>query len=145
MRLFLDTSALVKRYVVEQGSSETIELVRRAELVGTSLVSRAEMAAALAKAVRLGLHRETGRKAHGTFLSHWPFFVRIPVTEALVSRADSLAWNHALRGYDAIQLASALIWQESLGAPVTLATFDRELWQAAPKASLHVWPARLTR
>ena len=128
MRLYLDTSALVKRYVVEQGSSETIEMVGRAELVATSLISRTEVAAAVAKAVRLGLHREPGRTAQGTFLSHWPFFVRIPVTEALVSRADTLAWDYALRGYDAVQLASALTWQESLGMPVTLATFDRELW-----------------
>ncbi len=143
MRLYLDTSALVKRYVVEQGSSEAIELVQRAEMVGTSLVTRAEVASALAKAVRFGLREETGRTAHGTFLSHWPFFVRIPVTEALVSRADALAWDYALRGYDAVQLASAISWQESLGTPVTLATFDYELWAAGRKVGMQVWPAKL--
>ena len=143
MRLYLDTSALVKRYVVEQGSSETIELVRRAEMVGTSLVTRAEVAAALAKAVRLGLGGETGRMAHGTFLTHWPDFVRIPITEVLLSRADMLAWDYALRAYDAIQLASALTWQESLGTPVTLATFDYELWKAGKEAGMLVWPAKL--
>ena len=145
MRLYLDTSALVKRYLVEQGSNETIEMVGRAELVATSLISRTEVAAAVAKAVRLGLHRETGRTAQGTFLSHWPFFVRIPVTEALLSRADTLAWDYALRGYDAVQMASALTWQESIGRAVTLATFDRELWEASQKAGLLVWPAKLVR
>ena len=146
MRLYLDTSALVKRYLVEQGSNETIEMVGRAELVATSLISRTEVAAAVAKAVRRSWHSaETGRTAHGTFLSHWPFFVRIPVTGALVARADSLAWDYALRGYDAVQLASALTWQESVGMSVTLATFDRQLWEAGQQAGLPVWPAKLVR
>jgi hypothetical protein len=42
--------------------------------------------------------------------------------------------------YDAVQLASALIWKDSIGDEVTLATFDRELWHAAPRAGLRVWP-----
>ena len=145
MRLYLDSSALVKRYVVEKGSSETIELVGRAEQVGTSLVSRAEVAATVAKGVRLGwLTAETGRTAQGTFLSHWPFLVRIPVTEALLSRTDALAWDYALRGYDAVQLASALSWQDALDRPVTLATFDYELWEAGKEAGMLVWPAKLS-
>lgn len=36
-----------------------------------------------------------------------------------------------MRGYDATHLACALIWQEALGLPVTLATFDARLIQAA--------------
>jgi len=144
--LYLDTSALVKRYMTEPGSKETSELTERAEAVATSLVSRAEVAAALAKAVRAGsLGAESGRKAQRAFLSHWPYFARIPVTEALVSIADTLAWDYALRGYDAIQLASALTWQESVGMAVTLATFDRQLWEAGQQAGMQVWPAKLTR
>ena len=48
----------------------------------------------------------------------------MPVTEALVDRARTLAWNHALRGYDAVQLASALVWQESVGMEIVFGTFD---------------------
>ena len=145
MRLYLDTSALVKCYLDERASKETIELTARAEVVATSLLSRTEVAAAIAKAVRLGLLSvETGRKAQKTFLSQWADFMRIPVTEALVARADILAWDYALRAYDAIQLASALTWQESVGMPVTLATFDRQLWKAGQKAGMPVWPAKRT-
>ena len=145
MKLYLDTSALVKCYMTERDSPEVLDLAERAELVATSLVSRTEVAAAVAKAVRLGwLSSENGRKAHGTFLSQWTDFLRIPLTEALVSRADTLSWDYALRAYDAIQLASALTWQEAVGRPVTLATFDRELWEAGQTAGLRVWPARRT-
>jgi predicted nucleic acid-binding protein len=141
---YLDASALVKRYVAERRSRETGELSARAHIVATSLVSRAEVAAALAKAVRLGiLEPESGRKAQRAFASQWPDIAKVPVTEALVSRAEALSWDFALRGYDAVQLASALTWQEAVGAEITLATFDRQLWDAGRNAGLRVWPETL--
>ena len=60
--------------------------------------------------------------------------------EVLVSRAASLAWSHGLRGYDAAHLASALFWQEMMGAPATVASYDRQLWEAARAAGLIAWP-----
>ena len=144
MIVYLDASALVKRYVAERGSREMGELSGRADVVATSLVSRAEVAAALAKGVRLGIvGRESGRKAQRAFAREWLDLAKVPVTEALVSRADALAWDFALRGYDAVQLASALTWQEAVGAAITLATFDRQLWDAGRNAGLRVWPDTL--
>ena len=144
MIVYLDASALVKRYVAERGSRETGDLCAKAQIVATSLISRAEVAAALAKAVRLGIvEPDSGRKAQRTFASQWPDFAKVPVTEALVARAEALAWDSALRGYDAVQLASALTWQESVGAEATLATFDRQLWDAGKQVGLQVWPETL--
>ena len=51
MILYLDASALVKRYVDEPGSPDVREAIARAEVAGTALISRAEVAAALARAV----------------------------------------------------------------------------------------------
>lgn len=145
MIVYADASALVKRYVVEPGSSEFNGLCGDAEAVATALVSRAEVASALARSVRLGvLDARGGPRAQRRFAREWPDFVRVPVTEALVLRAESAAWELGLRGYDAVQLAAALTWQESVGFDVTLATFDRQLWEAAPEVGLNVWPDRLT-
>jgi len=142
--LYLDASALVKRYVAERGSRETAAVCAKAEIVATSLVSRAEVAAALAKAVRMGIvEPDKGRRAQRTFASQWPDFAKVPVTEALVARAEAVAWDASLRGYDAVQLASALTWQESVGAEITLATFDRQLWDAGEQVGIQVWPATL--
>jgi uncharacterized protein len=144
--LYLDASALVKRYVAEGGSRKVIELIAAAEVVATSLVSRAEVAAAFARAVRLGvLDHDGGRRAQRRFSREWPDFARVPVSEALMSRAETLAWDHGLRGYDAVQLASGLTWQESIGQEVLLGTFDGQLWEAAPGAGLHVWPDKLAK
>ena len=144
MIVYLDASALVKRYVAERGSRETRELSTKADVVATSLITRAEVAAALAKAVRLGIiEPDSGRKAQRAFASQWPDIAKVPVSEALVSRAGALSWDFALRGYDAVQLASALTWQEAVGAEITLATFDGQLWDAAKQVGIHVWPETL--
>lgn len=144
MILYLDASALVKRYVTELGTKEVLTLTAAAEAVATSIVSRAEVAAALARAVRLGvLDQDSGRRAQRRFSRDWADIVRVPVGEALVSRAETLAWAHALRGYDAVQLASALTWQDSIGQDIVLATFDRQLWAAAPQAGVQAWPGKL--
>lgn len=86
---------------------------------------------------------ERWRKTQRAFASQWPDIAKVPVTEALVLRAEALAWDFALRGYDAVQLASALTWQESVGAEFTLATFDRQLWDAGKKAGVRIWPETL--
>ncbi|GAA6734039.1 hypothetical protein YIM1640_11090 [Thermus oshimai] len=47
--VYLDTSALVKRYVEEEGSLEVRSLFEEGALLSTSALTRVEMAAALRK------------------------------------------------------------------------------------------------
>lgn len=144
MIVYVDASALVKRYVTEVGSADANAVIAGAAAVATSLVTRAEVAAALARAVRVGVLDDVGgRRAQRRFSREWPNIMRVPVTEALVARAETTAWAHGLRGYDAVQLASALTWQEAVGEEIVLATFDRQLWEIAPQAGLRAWPAKL--
>jgi predicted nucleic acid-binding protein len=141
---YLDASALVKPYLVERGSRETIALTAESEMITTSIVSRAEVAAALAKAARTGIvTHDIARNAQRSFAGDWQDLVRVPLTEGLVERAEALAWEHGLRGYDAVQLASALTWQESVGEEIVLATFDQQLWEAAKRTGLRAWPDQL--
>lgn len=144
MILYLDASALVKLYVTELGSKETKEAVASANLVGTSLICRAEVAAALGKSVRMRvLQQREGLSSLQMFRRGWNDFIRMPITEILVARADSLAWELDLRGYDAVHLAAALLWQETTGESVTMATFDQSLWQAAEEVGLAPFPTNL--
>lgn len=146
MIVYSDASALVKLYVAERESEEVMELFADAKVLGTSVISGAEVAAAFARATCLGaLDHDSGRHVQRRFSREWPDLARVPVTEALVSRAGTLAWGYGLRAYDAVQLASALTWQESIAEEVVLATFDRQLWEAAPAAGVQVWPDKLGR
>lgn len=144
MILYLDASALVKRYTEERGTVEVKEAIRRATTVGTSLISRAEVAAAFAKSVRTSaLTSEEATQALHRFRLQWASYVRVRLSESVVARADSLAWQHGLRGYDAVHLAAALTWRDALDAGVVMATFDRALWKVAGQAGLDVFPADL--
>lgn len=144
MIVYLDASALVKRYIAERGSGDVAQLIATADGVGTSLISRAETSAALAKAVRVGvLSRADGAAVLQVFRSEWSQLIRLQATEVVLTRADWLAWDLGLRGYDAVHLASALIWQEGLGEPVTVATYDRQLWEAAGGQGMPVFPEDL--
>ena len=108
------------------------------------VVSRVEVAAALARASRIGaLKREAAAKALRLFNDHWETLIRLELSEPLAARAARLAWEHGLRGYDAVQLAAALLWRESLGETIVMATYDRELWRAARASGLLPWPARI--
>src|SRR5262249_49509286 len=112
---YLDASALVKRYIAERGSREAIALMAESAMTAPSIVARDEVAAAFAKAARVHLVTEDrARSAQRSFAEDWPDLIRVPLTEALVERAEVLAWDQGLRGYDAVQLASALTWQESV-------------------------------
>jgi predicted nucleic acid-binding protein len=140
----LDASALVKRYVAELGSAEVSAAISRSKVTGTALVSRAEVEAALAKAVRLqALTQEEGLASLQVFRNEWPDLMRVQVTELVAAQAGSLAWDHGLRGYDAVHLAAASAWQGALGERVTFATFDKHLWAAAESVGLEAYPADL--
>ncbi len=144
MIVYLDASALVKRYVAEPGSPEVETLIGAARAIGTGVVSRAEVAAALGKAARVGLvTREAAAEALEAFNADWEHLIRLQLSEPLAARAAALAWEHELRGYDAVHFATALLWRETLDETVTLATYDRELWRGAQASGLPPWPAEM--
>jgi predicted nucleic acid-binding protein len=143
--LYLDASALVKRYVAETGSGEINQIISQADIVGTAIISRAEVAAAFAKSIRVGLlSSQDASAALQVFRNEWLNLVRIQLTEMIIGRADNLAWQYQLRGYDSVHLAAASLWQEALGLPLTIATFDRQLWTAARGEGLVPFPSDLT-
>jgi len=141
MIVYADTSALVKLFVQEQHSASTRHRLHQSQVMGTGLLTRAELGAALARSARMGyLSKDEAFEARRRLESVWPTWTHIAVDEGLVSRAEKLAWEYGLRGYGAVHLATALAWRERLDMPVVVATFDRELWTAAHQAGLRVWP-----
>jgi uncharacterized protein len=124
--------------VVEDGSDVAAQLWDSYP-AAASVLAYAEARAALAAARRAG--RLTVR-AHGRAVAELDVvnaeLVIVGVDQALAQRAGELADECALRGYDAVHLASAL----ALGPGDTiLATWDRDLSNAAVGVGLAVAPA----
>jgi len=139
--LYMDASALVKRYIQEKASKDVNAWIEAADMVVTGLITRVEVAAAIARAGRMKLITpDETLAARRQFRSEWESFHRLPITENTVVRGDALTVEHHLRGYDATHLACALIWQETLGMPVTLASFDDQLIEAASGVQMAYLP-----
>ena len=131
MIYFLDTSALVKRYVTEPGSAEVRGLFRRKRRIAVVRIASAELAAAVARQHREGAVTEVTRDAILARL-HRDFgqMTVVEVRAAMLARVPPLVVRWPLRGYDAVQLAAALTLHAT-GASTTLWSSDGNLVAAA--------------
>jgi len=135
--LYLDTSAWLKLYVDERGTPEVIAAVQSAELVAISRIAYAEARAALARVLReKRTTRAEHRKRVAAVDADYLDILKVDVSEEIVRQAGELAESHALRGYDAIQLASARWLARKTRRPVTMLAFDQRLNEAAHSLGL---------
>ncbi len=134
---FFDTSALLK-LVVDEDDSELAEAIwQLARRRICSALAYPEGRAALAAAHRGGRLDDAGlRQAVVNFDAVNGSTHRILPDQKLLDAAGALAEDHALRGYDAVQLASAL----EIGAGAVLVSWDAELIGAAVDAGLRAAP-----
>ncbi len=110
MICYLDTSALVKIYVAEEGSPIVKENINLVTLVATSKVAYPEARAAFARAQRKEiLTDEKYRKVIDNFNAEWPSYYILELTDRVCYLAGTLAEKHSLRGFDSIHLASAML------------------------------------
>lgn len=145
MNLYLDSSALLRRYLKRLGGEELSHELETAGRYGIAAITRVEVAAALTRLERGGvIHRGERRNAFELLEHDLPVMTEIFLTQDVVTRAYELVQKHGLRGYDGIQLAAADFWRVSLEEPVTIATFDADLWSAANSDNFLVWPPDLS-
>jgi hypothetical protein len=139
---FLDSSALVKRYIDEAGTRRVLEIIESSDRLIVSSLARVEITAALVRRARRGGlsedHLHDILAALETELRE--VFEVMELSAAIMTRATDLVRTHALRAADAIQLASALV---AMGGPskasdFTFVSADAELNAAARQEGLNV-------
>lgn len=147
MIVYLDASALVKLYAIEEHRESVEEAVANASVVASALVVYAEARAALARKERQGVltrerHDEAVADLDDDVLDAYSL---LPVEGEHVFFAGDLARRHGLRGYDAVHLASAVALRDEATRRATegretdpqepertfVVTFDKDLYKAA--------------
>lgn len=136
---FFDSSAVVKRYVSETGTAWVLRLVdpRANNHIHLARITGVEVIAAITRRNREGsLSANDAANAIADFRYDFSTAYRtVEITPGLIASAMQLAETHALRGYDAVQLAAALEVNAhtiSLGLPaITLVSADGGLNRAA--------------
>lgn len=128
MIAYLDTSAVVPLLVQEPGSSFCQRIWNDADTVVSCRLTYVEAAAALAQAQRMGRLSERQYSVCRDQLNGlWGQLDIIEVDNALIRRAADLAYDHALRGYDAVHCACA---EQIQGPEVVAVSGDRRLLDA---------------
>jgi predicted nucleic acid-binding protein len=143
---YLDTSALIKRYIQERGTVWIQQLTDPAvgHLFFTVRLTGPEMIAAIYRRVNVGASTlADAQRAATTFRLDWQHEYQIvEVSASTASSAMSLAERHLLRGYDAVHLAAALEVQGLQRAtgqpPLTFVSADLAQLRAAMAEGLPV-------
>jgi predicted nucleic acid-binding protein len=137
--VYLDSSALVKRFVAEKGSNYVDHILRRHRPIATSRLSYLEICSCLARLKRQGsvsakAHAAVSKQLEKEFLS----YRKIELTSELFEIARSFVERYPLRSLDAIQLASAARLKRVAGDLLIFAGADRRLLEAASAEGFQV-------
>jgi predicted nucleic acid-binding protein len=135
--IYLDTSALIKRFVNEKGSLLVRSLVQRDRAVATAKIAYAEMFAGLTCKLReRNLSKAQYTLACRQFDRDWHAYIRVELGDDILGLARDLIQRHPLKGFDAVHLASALTLKTGLDEEITFAAADGRLLKAAKAESL---------
>ncbi len=136
--VYFDSSAFVKLLVEEEGSDVAAALWDGCDAAVSSRLAYPEVRAALAAAGRVGrLDRDGQRRAEVEWEEFWSSMRAVELTETITRHAGELAGAHALRGADAVHLASVLAMGR---AEIPFAVWDRRLRAGAQAAGVPVAP-----
>jgi uncharacterized protein len=141
---FLDTSALVKRYVPELGSNwiQSITVPVAGNFIAISQITWVEVLSAFARRQREGsLSVDEVDQLREDFRTDFDNqYEVLEVDRTLIETAGALVMQNPLRAYDSVQLASALRVQSTLiSIPQTQLIFvsaDNRLLNIAQSAGL---------
>ena len=140
--VYLDTSVLIKRYIAEEGTERVIELTEdpgRAQIIilditpleARSALRRRQREGDISEADVHGILEQIEADVSSSFLVQ-------PSTSAVIEDGARLIDRHALRAYDALQLAGCLVIREQIPGPLTFVCADARLCAAAIREGLAV-------
>jgi len=132
MKLICDSSALAKRYVLEDGSEALDHLLQRASQLALCTIVVPEIISGLNRRRREQiLSSDDYRVIKRNLMKDVHDSIVLQITPAVISYSVSLLENNTLRAMDALHIACALEWQAEL-----FATADRRQLNAAQNAGL---------
>ena len=141
MIVYLDTSALVKLYIEEEGTDMVKEITGKADVVATSRISFAEARSALVRCQdEKVISGNNYRQCITNLKSDWEMYLVLDASETVIQIAGELIENYRIRGFDGIHLASGLVLMRQVNEVVNFMCWDSKLWHAAKKEEFKIWP-----
>jgi predicted nucleic acid-binding protein len=135
--IYLDSSALVKRYIAEEGSAAVDRLLADHPYAATSRLAYPEILSALHRKQKAGDFppRVLGALVRA-FESDWNKLFVLEFADDLLPIVKHVIRRHAVRGADSVHLATAMWLRSELKEDVIFACADEKLLAAARKERL---------
>ena len=141
MIIYTDSSALVKKYSLEQDSAYVINCLEKADAIAISVVGYAEILSALSRKKRDNdLTEKDFKILLRSFEDDWESFILVEVSATLNAMVKQILLDFHLRGFDSIHLASASLLKNMTKKDIAFLAYDEKLANAAKSLGLNIKP-----
>lgn len=136
MNFYFDTSALIKKYILEKGSDVVDNLFDKADIVFLSSISEIEIFSTFK---RLLIEKDINAKEHkflkSEFETDYQYFSVINFDEYIAEHAKTVIEKYQLKSLDSIQLGTALLVKDKIDSFIVC---DQKLINAAKKEGIDI-------
>ncbi len=138
--IYFDSSALVKRYVQEEGSDQVNALLKEGSIPVVSRLAYPEILAALTRRHKAGEIETTAfERIKKAFKADWASIAVVEIHKEIFQFIDEVIAKHALKGADSIHLSTALWLNKAAKQDVVFVASDLELLKAARAEKLGIY------
>jgi predicted nucleic acid-binding protein len=136
---FVDSSALIKRYVDESGRREVVDVLRRHQVVASAVLAL-ELRSAVRRRISEGtLGAADGARILEMVAAERVYWTLVGVGADILAAAEPLISSYSLKTLDAIHLGSARWFAERMGiGQLLFVSADRRQTDAAAAMGLTV-------
>ena len=135
--IYLDSSALVKRYLEEDGSDKVQSLLSEEDIIFVSRLAYPESLSAITRRHRTrDISDESFKRIKEQFKSDWDSLTIVEIHSETLQFIDAIIDRYALKGADSVHLSSALWLKRVIKSEVTFVASDGALLLAAHKEKL---------
>jgi predicted nucleic acid-binding protein len=137
--IYLDSSALIKRYLKEIGTDVVNSIIISPKVKATSKLTYPEIFSAFARKHRANeISHGLLQSAINKFESDWALLYVIEFNDEMLQPIKQVSQRYPLRAADTVHLASALWLRSSAKIDVTFVASDSRLLEAAQGENLQI-------
>ncbi len=137
--IYFDSSALVKRYIEEEGSDKVNALLKEESFAVVSRLAYPEILAAITRRHKAGDIETRGfERIKKAFKADWASLAVVEMHKEVFQFIDEVIAKHALKGADSIHLSTALWLKKTTKENVVFVASDLELLKAAKAEKLEI-------
>ena len=115
MNLYFDTSALIKRYIVEKGSDKVDSLMDNAERIIVSVITEIETCLTFKRLVtEKAISENDYQTALSEFEYDYEYYIPVNFDKNISEQAKLIIQRYQLKTLDSIQLGTALLLKDEI-------------------------------